>query len=205
MASQPALRSLLRETVLPALSDVGFCANRSGDLVRIQGTAISLISLQKHSSKSAFAINLCAHYTFLFSPQTLAESNFSEVSPEACEIRARLTTGDFEVDHWWPAERGSFESLRSLRDRIIIFLDRYLESGEISRVRPSDLTSAYPDVLNPMSRARALLLLSKLNGHLGRSSLACQFAELALAEGGHGRVLSPQFRDIVVRYGSRDG
>lgn len=164
------------------LKGCDFSRTNATTWVRIRGSDINIIQIQRRTSGQVFCVNLGIHYSFLPIPGTDRAWTISEMGLPECEIKLRLTDEDSKHDQWWPQSQESADSVsRLLRERSIHIFDAYRsESDLLLTLDPESIKNGDSGILSPITPVRACLLLARLHEHFNNREKCIQAAIVGL-------------------------
>jgi len=185
MKTSNFLASLAHRIAGP-LKSSGFVKSDDDLFVRFKdGHEVNVIWIQKHSSEPKICVNLGIHYDFLPKLGTTELPDNCKIELPDCEIKVRLTPATSQNDYWWLVGNKAVDEIANLiEDRAEKFFDRYNVGGEIVRITPEDLEGDMPDILSPLTKVRASLILARLHEVNGDLSEAINFAKFGIKAAG---------------------
>ena len=125
--------------LLRPLGNAGFQRVNPGLWNFRKGDDLNVVSLQKHSSKSLFCVNLGIHYAFLPKAGTETPLTRDYVEQPDCEIKLRLTSEPSAKHQWWPVVlRAADEVANLVSHRGLAIFDSYRLAGPISSIEARD-------------------------------------------------------------------
>ena len=185
------------------LTQQGFVQQKIGTYVRSEGERIDVIWIQKHSTDKACCVNLGIHYRFI--PKIVPEELPIEgkITQPQCEIKIRLTDDPNQNNRWWPFGLAEVDSIVAVitRQAPTVF-KLYALEGKITKISVEDIETDNSDLLEPMTRVRAALLLARIHDHLGNREQTVQFAQLGLKVAGMAVAPKRACREILKEHGA---
>jgi hypothetical protein len=193
--------TLLAQKITGPLGEFGFKKTTDDLFVRFkEGHDISVISIQKHSSEPKVCVNFGVHYDFLpkLGTTELAEDGKIELSD--CEVKVRVTPESELNDYWWSFDTEAIEDISDLvLNRVEKFFSRYDIDGDITTITPEDLDGEMPDVIAPLTKVRASLVLARIHEVSGNTGKASSFAKYGIKAAGMAVGPKKVLKDILKR------
>lgn len=161
---------------------------------------INVVSIQKHSSESKVCVNFGVHYDFLPKLGTTELAENGKIELADCEVKVRVTPNSELKDYWWSFDAEAIEEISDLViNRAEKFFSRYDVDGEITRILPEDLDGEMSDVVAPLTKVRASLVLARIHEINGNTEIASNFAKYGIKAAGMAVGPKKMLKDILRR------
>lgn len=174
--------ALLAQKIVGPLGELGFKKTTDDLFVRFKaGREISVISIHKNSSEPKLCVNFGVHYDFLPKLGTTQLAEGGKIELPDCEVKVRVTPEPELNDYWWSFDAEAIEEISDLiLNQVEKFFSRYDVDGDITTITPEDLDGEMPDVVAPLTKVRASLVLARIHEVNGSAEKASSFAKYGI-------------------------
>lgn len=187
----------LSNSLKESLVKHGFEEANKGRFVSLNEGLLVVIELQNHSSKNLVSVNVGIHYNFLPKVGSLDLVDGKKIDHAECEIRIRLTEATDQKDQWWEIDKTSVDKIKNLvLSKGLSFASAYTVE-KIIQITPIAFGDEVPELLNSMTKVRALLLLARVHQYKGNIEHAVEFSQKGLKAAGMAVGPKKAFKDII--------